>query len=161
MNFTINGRILKYFNEDCIFIYSNEGKYKKNPKWKKIIISIRKNYKTFNIGNKMYLLHRIIAYLFLNLNIEDNKQVIDHIDGDTFNNKINNLRIVTNQQNLFNTKAKGYSWNKNRNKFEASITLNKKKNHLGYFDTEKEARKAYLDSKIIYHSFSNNVLIDQ
>ena len=77
---------------------------------------------------------------------------IDHIDGNTSNNKIDNLRDVTNQQNQWNqTKAKGYSWDKSANKFRAAIKINGKKKHLGLFQTEQEARNAYLRAKETYH----------
>lgn len=77
---------------------------------------------------------------------------IDHIDGNTSNNKIENLRDVTNQQNHFNErKAKGYYWHKSTSKFMARIKLNGKHNYLGCFDNEEDARKAYLEAKKKYH----------
>ena len=77
---------------------------------------------------------------------------IDHIDGDRCNNKIENLRDVTKQQNAFNrTKAKGYCWFKRDNKWKAQIQLNQKNIHLGYFESEDSARQAYLEAKKIYH----------
>jgi hypothetical protein len=77
---------------------------------------------------------------------------IDHIDGNKSNNKIDNLRDVTRQQNQWNrTTAKGYSWNKIANKFHAQIKINKKTKNLGLFQTEQEARNAYLKAKEIYH----------
>jgi hypothetical protein len=64
---------------------------------------------TDNNNLRLYLRHRLLAYAFLNLDIENIKLQIDHIDGDRLNNNINNLRIVNNQQNHFNrTTAKGY-----------------------------------------------------
>ncbi len=76
---------------------------------------------------------------------------IDHIDCNTLNNNINNLRILTNQQNVFNTDAKGYYWNKNNNKFHSQICLDYKLKHLGYYNTEAEASMAYKAAKLIYH----------
>jgi hypothetical protein len=77
---------------------------------------------------------------------------IDHINGDKTNNFLSNLRIVTNQQNHFNqTKAKGYSWNKRVQKWMAGIRLNGKEKYLGLYDSEAEARAAYLKAKAIYH----------
>jgi hypothetical protein len=77
---------------------------------------------------------------------------IDHKDGDRTNNKINNLREVNNQQNQQNrTKAKGYYFDKTTNKFCAHIGLNSKSINLGRYNTEGEARQAYLDAKKIYH----------
>jgi hypothetical protein len=77
---------------------------------------------------------------------------IDHIDGVRSNNKIDNLRDVTCQQNQWNKKtAKGYSWSKWMNKFRAHIGINGKLKIIGYFNTEQEARAAYLKAKENYH----------
>lgn len=78
---------------------------------------------------------------------------LDHIDGDKSNNKINNLRDVTAQQNQWNrTTAKGFYWNKERKKFASYINLNGKMITLGLFTTETEARNAYLEGKKKYHT---------
>ena len=152
MNFSLNGRLLKYVNEECILIYCDSGNWKNNPDWKQVSICIHINgYKYIRIGDKRYYLHRVIGYLFLGLNIDDPKEMIDHIDRDKSNNNLENLRIVSRQQNSFNTEAKGFVFDKKSNKFKAYITLNGKLNHLGYFDTEEEARRVYLDAKQKYH----------
>ena len=57
------------------------------------------------------MVHRIVAYAYLNLDIEKPKQVVDHQDIDKSNNFVSNLRIVT-QQNTFNIHAKGYCYEK-------------------------------------------------
>jgi hypothetical protein len=77
---------------------------------------------------------------------------IDHIDGNPSNNKIDNLRDVTHQQNMWNRKtANGCSWHKTANKFQAQIRINGRKKNLGLFHTQQEARNAYLKAKEIYH----------
>lgn len=145
MNFTLNGRILKYVNEECIMI-------KMENNWKELPSFYNDGYKRCNIGNKNVLLHRIIAYLFLGLNIEDKTQEIDHINCIRNDNRIENLRIVTHQQNMLNkTNTKGYHFRKDRNKWRAVIKINKKQIYLGLFDTEEEASQAYLDAKQKYH----------
>ena len=83
---------------------------------------------------------------------------VDHINGDRLDNRIENLRIVNNQQNQFNRKSvdksssvyKGVSWSKSLNKWAAGYTLNKKKYHIGYFNNEVEAAKAY-DKAVANH----------
>ena len=49
-------------------------------------------------GNKkMITRHRIMGYAFLNLDIENPKILMDHIDGIRTNNDINNLRLYINK----------------------------------------------------------------
>jgi hypothetical protein len=76
---------------------------------------------------------------------------IDHKDRNTSNNKINNLRIANRSQQNENKNSKGYSWDKTRNKFQSRIVVEGKKITLGYFNTEEEARHAYLEAKKKYH----------
>ena len=46
---------------------------------------------------------------------------------------------------------KGIHLIKKTNKYQARIILNKKYINLGLFETEHEARQAYLDAKLLYH----------
>ena len=146
MNFTLEGRILKYVNEDCILIKQ------KNGNWKDISICINKyGYKVINLNKKQFMLHRIIGYLFLGLEIYNLNLYIDHIDKNRCNNNLNNLRIVTHQENDFNRTAKGYSFCKQTNKWRASIKYGNIQKTIGRYNTPEEARQAYLDAKEIYH----------
>ena len=106
-------------------------------------------YLVIRINGKNILKHRIIAYAFLGLDINNSKQQIDHIDRNKQNNNMNNLRIVTNQENNFNKNAKGFT--KSKNKYRAYINLNNQQFYLGTFNTEEEAHKAYLQAKEKYH----------
>lgn len=54
---------------------------------------------------KAYMAHRVIYELFYGP--IDKKLVIDHIDGDGTNNRIENLRLVTQGHNARNTKKRG------------------------------------------------------
>jgi len=102
-----------------------------------------------NGKSKSISVHRLIAEAFIdNLN---NHPYVDHIDGNKLNNNLDNLRWVTHQENLFNTKAKGYCWDKKAKKWRSYIMISNKIRHLGYFDNEEDARQAYLDAKKIYH----------
>ena len=100
---------------------------------------------------KKYKVHRLVAFCFLNLDLENTKSQVDHQDRDKSNNVVSNLRIVTNQQNTFNQNAKGYCWDKRMKKWKAQITINGKDIHLGYYDNEEDASKAYQDAKLILH----------
>ena len=98
---------------------------------------------------KKYLVHRIIALTFLNLDFEDKKQIIDHKNRDKLDNQVSNLRLVSQQQNNFNKNVKGYT--KRGNKYQAIIKINGKKIYLGTYETETEAHNAYLIAKQIHH----------
>lgn len=79
--------------------------------------------------------------------IGNNKQppidmVVDHIDEDPSNNKLNNLRLLTISQNTArrNREPKCYQRN-GRWGFQACFTLKGIKYNLGTFKTEEEASK--------------------
>ena len=104
------------------------------------------------INKKCVFIHRIVAGAFLGLDMSDVKISVDHINGVTHDNRLVNLRLVTHQQNHFNqTTSLGYSWDKHANKWHAQIRLDGRNIHLGYFDNPEDARKAYLDAKLVHH----------
>lgn len=88
--------------------------------------------------------HRIIWKLVYG---KDPDQVIDHIDGNPSNNRIENLRDVSpvkNAQNRVNTKKKYLGVTIKGRESQAIICRDKKVYDLGMFDTPEEARDAYL-----------------
>ena len=95
--------------------------------------------------------HRLVAHCFQNLKLENFKDKVDHIDRNPLNNSNDNLRIVTNQQNTFNTASRGTTYKACLNKWEDQICVNGNKIYLGVFPTEAEAHRAYLDAKLIHH----------
>lgn len=78
-------------------------------------------------------------------------KMVDHINHNPLDNRMCNLRICTNAENLRNKKSyknssskyKGVSWYKRGSKWAAQIRLNNKKKFLGYFTSEEEAARAY------------------
>jgi hypothetical protein len=79
---------------------------------------------------------------------------IDHKNRNKLDNRITNLRSVTNQENSFNKECKGHYWYKEKNKWKACISVNNKLIHLGYFNTADEARESYLNGKHKYHKIN-------
>lgn len=98
-----------------------------------------------------YAIHRLI-YVWHHGQIDGELQ-IDHINNIRTDNRIENLRLVSGRENMYNLKeTKGYSWCKGTNKWRAYIRLpDGVKKALGRFDTEDEARTAYLNAKKKYH----------
>ncbi len=91
--------------------------------------------------------HQLVWYL----NTGRIPKILDHINRIRTDNRFDNLREVTNQENCFNQKAKGYCWREKNKKYQAYIKINNKSINLGYFDIEEEAHQAYLNAKKIYH----------
>lgn len=90
--------------------------------------------------SKSLYIHRLV------MNAKDGEYV-DHINGNTLDNRKSNLRICTNQQNSFNSKNrkkyKGTKKNTGCSTYTARITYNQKEIYLGSFATEIQAAKAY------------------
>jgi hypothetical protein len=97
-------------------------------------------------------LHRFI------MNIPKEMEV-DHINGDTLDNRKVNLRVCTKSENNCNRKInqnntsgyKGVSYKMSRHKWCAKIGVNNKNIHLGYFDSPEEAYAAYCIASKKYH----------
>jgi hypothetical protein len=94
---------------------------------KKIGTDNKNGYSKIIINKKKYYLHQLI-YLYHYGFIPKN---IDHKDGNGMNNKIENLREATVNQNMFNTKmsitntsgTKGIHFNKQKMKWQAKIVI--------------------------------------
>jgi hypothetical protein len=143
----------RYFNKTTrCYTDGTIERFFRNCYWKIVpIIANSHGYSQLYVINKRRYHHRIIAACFLGLNIEDLTQTVDHINRNRSDNRVENLRIITAQQQQFNRGAKGYCWNKSHKKWAASIQINHKKIYIGYFETETEAHQAYLIYKTKYH----------
>lgn len=93
-------------------------------------------------------------------------QYVDHKNGDTLDNRKENLRICTNQQNCFNQKirknnktgVKGVRLVKG--KYIAQININKKSTYLGQFDSIDEAAECYkAKAKQLHQEFYRETLV--
>ena len=105
---------------------------------------------TTNSCQLMYSAHRL-TYLLHNPDM-DQSLTIDHINGIKTDNRIENLRAISNQQNNFNRHTnKGFSWVTSVQKFRADIGVDYKVVYLGLYDTILDARAAYLRAKKKYH----------
>lgn len=117
-------------------------------------------YIIIGVGGVQYRAHRI-AWAITH---GDTSLDIDHIDGDTTNNRISNLRIATEAENSQNmrkhhvdsiTKHIGVHINKNnvKKKYRAAITLNGKMIRKDFLTLE-EASDFYKQKKREIHPFS-------
>lgn len=76
--------------------------------------------------------------------------LIDHINGNTLDNRRSNLRRATRGQNNSNSikcrgtsRFKGVYWYKRHAKWHAQIKCDSRRFHLGYFSIEEDAARAY------------------
>jgi hypothetical protein len=104
-------------------------------------VNLRRDGKTFN-----RLVHRLVGKAFLGLT--DGLQ-IDHQFHDL--DDFSQIRVVTHAQNLRNSRGqknrssrfKGVSWSAVRKKWRADIKLDSRSKHLGCFESEIDAARAY------------------
>ena len=99
---------------------------------------------------KLCLVSRLVAQAFRPDWVENLE--VDHINGVKTQNNIENLRMVTREMNRrsFLTKRRGCSsqfrgvtWDKNKKRWQARIQVDGKGKHLGRYDEEEEAARAY------------------
>lgn len=84
--------------------------------------------------------------------------LVDHINHDGLDNRIENLRVCTslgnnrNQRKLMKgtSKYKGVSWCRMMKAWSAEITVNYKKIRLGHYKTQEEAAIAYNTKALEY-----------
>jgi hypothetical protein len=107
----------------------------------------RNGYKTIRFiknGKKYSLRVNRLFFYWHNGYLPD---IVDHTDRNSLNNNIENLRELTNSQNLRNSEKrrkgssiyKGVSWSKKAKKWVAYFFINNKLNHLGVFENEDDA----------------------
>ena len=160
IEFMLKDRRLRLYPDGKITIRSHyRGEETKNETWKDVSFFDTNGYLRCCMivnGVQKMLSHHRLSHLARNpsWDIFDSSQsnCIDHINHDTTDNSIENLRVVTNQQNQFNrSNTKGYYWDKVNNKWAARIKLNGKVTFLGLFEKEEDAHAAYLEAKARLH----------
>jgi len=97
--------------------------------------------------------HVLVASAFLSHIPDRYSIVVDHINGNKSDNRLKNIRLVTNRENVsvcyragssgFSSKYACVSWCKRNGKWHSKITIDKKRVHVGYFDVEIDAATAY------------------
>tara|TARA_R100000664_G_C2739065_1_gene127869 strand:+ start:553 stop:1104 length:552 start_codon:yes stop_codon:yes gene_type:complete len=116
----------------------------------------KKKYRTVSLcgkkGRVLKSLHVLVAEAFIGPRptINGKRTEVDHIDGNSLNNHVDNLRYGTRANNQINrppeenclSKYKGVSLNVRGRPF-AQLSINNKTKYLGEFNTEIEAAKAY------------------
>lgn len=135
--------------------FSELNKYKWYPS------AYTKSKTTYAYTCEGYFMHRMV------MGITDKGLVVDHIDHNGLNNQKNNLRIITQSQNMMNRSSlqtnnksgyQGVCWDKRRNKWKSYIKINRKLINLGRFKDKEEAARAYdKKAKELFGEFCGNL----
>ena len=115
-------------------------------------------YAVLRVDNKPYYIHRL-AVLYMCGEFPAVGTAVDHINRDRTDNRWENLRIVTAQQNCMNagirsdntSGVRGVQWWSTRKVWRARITVNGKEIILGQYATKDEAIAARRSAEHKYH----------
>lgn len=108
------------------------------------------------VDGRMYRAHRL-AWLYVHG--EFPSENLDHVNRDWQDNRIDNLRIASQEENMRNrgrqrnntTGYKGVSFIRRDKRYQAKIQHSGKHQHLGYFTCPREAAHAYNKAAIQLH----------
>lgn len=137
---------------DGLYQVSNLGNVKSFFFGKERILkqtSDKKGYLYVALKGKKIRVHQLVAIAFLNHKPCGLKYVVDHINDVKFDNRLENLQVVTNRFNIRKTQGsgssqyKGVHWCKTSSRWISSIRINGKRNRLGSFKNEYDAHLAY------------------
>jgi len=105
---------------------------------------------------KTLLVARLVAFTFYNKDINNHKLTVDHLDGNRFNNKIDNLELVSLKENI----KRSFINDLHKNQKKIKLT-NKNNNYDKTFRSMSEASKimnknhGYISGKIKKGIFEN------
>lgn len=156
-----NGETFQVSDEHVAFV--NQWKWSITPYG----MVRRSQYKPLRQTSGTIYLHREIAKL-CGLDLETKGVRIGFLDHDCTNCTITNLIAETRSQNSSRQmkhrgklRAKGVTKRVSlRRRYQAQITVDGKTEHLGYFETEREAAREYNEAAREYfgeHAYQNNL----
>jgi len=118
-------------------------------------------YARIHIDGKYYKVHRII-FLYHKGYLPN---IIDHINGDRYDNRIENLREASTYQNRQNSRiystnksgVKNVYWAENCQKWRVTLTINSKRKTFGFYDDLEEAKQVATSMRDKYfQEFANH-----
>lgn len=127
-----------------------------------LTVSLHRNSKKITTA-----IHKLVAIAFLNHTPNGHKLVVDHIDNNSLNNKLDNLQIITQRENVCKDRKNGsseftgVSWYSHAKKWQARIQINGKSEYLGLFNCELKAAEAYQKAlkEINNDTFKSRIII--
>lgn len=140
-----DGRLINKATSDYADKYTNNWGYR------------RVTWDRGKLGRVREYAHRLV-WVMHNGDIPDG-MMVDHINLDKSDNRIENLRLVNKSGNAQNAKWKGYCFDKRAGKWRAEIKLDGKVTWLGLHETASQARQAYLNAKRELHEFASETVL--
>ena len=135
------------------YFVSNFGNIKSVSRNKILKPTIRKGYKCVTISKngikKTKSIHQLVAMAFLNHTPNGHKIVVDHINGTKTDNRLENLQLISNRENLHKAKRKktskhiGVWFRKDIGKWRTQIQIKGKNIGLGTHNCETKAMIIY------------------
>jgi hypothetical protein len=143
-----------------LFTYINGSIYWKTPR-KRINVgdkagtTLSTGYRSVLIDGKRQMEHRVIFMMHHGFLPKE----LDHIDGNSLNNKIENLREATRSSNMQNTKlltknkskCKNVYWHKISKKWKVQLSANKQRMFCGSFNDLELADLVAQEARDKYH----------
>lgn len=122
--------------------------------------ALNAHYRKVRIDGTVYKAHRVI-WLYMTGHWPE---IVDHINGDTYDNTFENLRNVDFSANVKNAKRRkdnksgvtGVGWWPKRNKWCASIRVDGQLIYLGFFKAKDDAIEARKDAAAFYGFHENH-----
>jgi hypothetical protein len=103
---------------------------------------------------KSLYVHQLVAIAFLGHKPNGNKLVVDHMDNDKTNNRLDNLQVISSRENSSKDQWRhnpssyfvGVSYSSGKKKWESSISVNGISFYLGCFKNESNAGQEYANA---------------
>lgn len=123
--------------------------------------SLSRGYWQLNVAKVNVRAHRIVWLLSTGEDYANAGRTIDHINGDGHDNRVENLRLATDSEQMFNRRkytapnaklsSSGYRWTyRCRTRWEGRFSYDNKTIRCGSFATPEEAHAAVLEKRKEY-----------
>ena len=121
---------------DKHYFVSSLGRYKNSFGVISSNYKVHSGYISVGVYNKTYRIHRLVALAFIEN--PENKEQVNHLDGNKLNNCVSNLEWATNQENQIHKIQTGLGNNFTRKITQFDLEMNKIKDFNSIVEASKE-----------------------
>lgn len=148
-----------------VFRLNDKGKLERlyYGKWKEIPVVSNHDHGYCRVRfNSMRVFYHTIVWILTTGEDIPEDMVIDHINGNKLDNRIENLRLVNQRVNTQNKKAHrqgklvGCYFDKCRDRYKAQVQIGKKAIYLGRYATEEEAHNIYVNACKLIEEYTDD-----